>query len=190
MVPGSSHLGNVGLTFDDGPHPEYTPRILATLDRFNAKAVFFLQGDQAEKHPELVKQIFETGHQLGNHAYNHPHLRELSATQYIAEVENTQTLLDQIVGQSLPKLFRPPYGELGFNVTPRLMVKGYRHILWSHDSRDSFIKDASELTNHVKSFQMNGGEILLFHDDYRRTVEILNELLLHWQELGCRTVLI
>jgi len=178
------------LTFDDGPHSEHTPRILASLDQFNAKAVFFLQGDQAEKHPEIVNQISAAGHQLGNHAYNHPHLRELSAKEYIAEVEATQTVLEEIVGHPLPKLFRPPYGELDLNVTPRLMAKGYRHILWSHDSRDSFIEQATELENHVKNFQISGGEILLFHDVYLRTVKILDELLRYWQELGCRSVLI
>jgi peptidoglycan/xylan/chitin deacetylase (PgdA/CDA1 family) len=167
----------VAMTFDDGPHPENTPRILDALDAHGARATFFLQGDSADQHPRMVREIVRRGHEVGNHGYAHLDARAVASADYVADVLHAQATIEDILGQALPRIFRPPYG----NVTPGSMLAllrlRFRFILWSLDSRDSFIRHAPALVDHVGQQRIEAGCIMLFHEDYGHTVEALAELI-------------
>jgi len=165
------------MTFDDGPHPENTPRILDALDAHHARATFFLQGNMADRHPQIVREIARRGHEIGNHGYAHYDARVLARRAYVADVLRAQAAIEDILGQPLPRIFRPPFG----NVTPGSMLallrQRFRFIFWSLDSCDSFIEGAPALVDHVGRQPIDAGCIMLFHDDYARTAEALAQLI-------------
>ncbi|EKD82177.1 MAG: chitin deacetylase, partial [uncultured bacterium] len=97
------------LTFDDGPHPRTTPKVLEILRQRNIKAIFFVLGLQAAKYPALVKQIHDEGHLIGNHSYSHKNLAQLSEEGLRGELNRTSRLIESITG-SKPAYLRPPYG--------------------------------------------------------------------------------
>lgn len=167
----------IALTFDDGPHPEHTPRILDILASHAARATFFVQGVEAEKYPELVRRVHAAGHEIGNHGYAHLDARRVPLAEYLADADRAHRTLEAITGKPLPGLFRPPYG----NLTPRslaaLVLRGSRIVLWSADLNDSFIHAAPELVAHVRALALQPGQILLLHEDYAHTVEALPEIL-------------
>ena len=100
----------VYLSFDDGPHPEHTPRLLELLRKHGAKATFFLIGDQAEKHPDIVRRIVEEGHTIGNHSMTHPRLSRLSAREQLADIARADAVLERFNGRKR-QMFRPPNGR-------------------------------------------------------------------------------
>lgn len=178
----------VAMTFDDGPHPENTPRILDVLDAHDAHATFFVQGEMADRHPQIVREIARRGHQIGNHGYAHQDARAVASRAYVEDVLRAQTTIENILGQALPRIFRPPFG----NVAPRSMLALLRDrfcfVFWSFDSRDSFIAQAPALVEHVRRQRIGPGCIMLFHDDYRHTAEALAELIGIVKERGMSLV--
>lgn len=165
------------LTFDDGPHPANTPLILAALESAGARATFFLQGQEAQRHPALVRNIHEAGHQVANHAFLHRDARRIPARAFIDEVMRTQALLCDIVQCDLARDFRPPYGTITPATFVGLARRGFRFVLWSKDSRDSYVKDAALLVSSVSELEINHGDIVLFHEDYAQTAAALPAIL-------------
>ncbi len=149
----------VYLTFDDGPIPESTPFILDTLERFDAKATFFMVGDNVRKFPDLYQRVVDAGHRIGNHTYNHMGgLRHLTYT-YLANTEKANELLDT-------DLFRPPHGWMRweqYEVLRRL----YQVVMWDVVTRDySRRMTASDVVRNVKRYTRNGS-IITFHDSLK-----------------------
>ena len=183
MLPGlvlirqNSAPHNIALTFDDGPHPQNTPRILDILDAGKATATFFIQGNIAEDHPSLVRDIAARGHQIGNHGYSHLDARHSSLRAYVEETIQAQDVLQNILGQRIEKIFRPPYGNITGSSFLMLAGRGFRFVFWSVDSQDSFIREPSALMAHIDSLPITGGDILLLHEDYTHTVESLPRIL-------------
>src|SRR6202048_3262905 len=105
---GGKPRGKLLLTFDDGPDPKWTPRVLDALDRAPARAAFFVIGENAEAHPELVRREMQAGHVVGNHTYSHPDLSRVSPLRFDLELNVTERLLEWVTGTH-PRLFRPPY---------------------------------------------------------------------------------
>jgi peptidoglycan/xylan/chitin deacetylase (PgdA/CDA1 family) len=167
----------VALTFDDGPDPRHTTKLLEILGREGARGAFFLQGNQAEKHPALVREIHAGGHELGNHGYSHRRPGEIGTAAYVEEVLRTQAVLEDCVGERVAPLFRPPYGAMSVRTFMGLSKRGFRFVHWSVDSGDSFITDAGELTAHFAKLPVRAGDILLFHEDQAQTVEALPAML-------------
>ena len=118
MTHGPADCGAVCLTFDDGPHPEYTPRLLDLLSRLGVRATFFLVGQEAERFPSIVRQIAEEGHVVGNHTYEHREATLISSESFLAEVLRASDYLGELSGQKVD-LFRPPHGRL---TIPKLLV--------------------------------------------------------------------
>jgi peptidoglycan/xylan/chitin deacetylase (PgdA/CDA1 family) len=104
----------LALTFDDGPDPQYTPRILEALRKHGAKATFFLIGERAEQEPALVRQILADGHELANHSHSHPDFERLPLRRAMQEISRTTAMIEAIQG-SRCRLFRPPKGKLCLN---------------------------------------------------------------------------
>ena len=111
LVRGPREPGALYLSFDDGPHPEHTPRLLDLLARHGARASFFLVGQRVEQHPALVERIVAEGHALGNHSYSHPMFRRLGLRAQLDEVERTDRLLAAFDRRG-PHRFRPPRGDV------------------------------------------------------------------------------
>lgn len=177
LVRGRSSTGNVALTFDDGPHPENTPRLLDVLDAARATATFFVQGKAAEQYPALLRAMDARGHRIGNHGYAHLDARASRPDAYVGDVQRAQHVLENILGRRTEKLFRPPYGNITVPSFLALARRGFRFVFWSVDSRDSFIREAPALAAHVESLAIAGGDILLFHEDYGHTIESLPRIL-------------
>jgi len=185
LLKGQSSKQSVAVTFDDGPHPEYTQPILDILDNAGATATFFLQGKEAGKYPQLVRNILARGHQIGNHGYAHLDAKRVSRGEYIAEVNRAHDVLQNTVGTKIEKIFRPPYGNITGPAFISLALAGYRFVFWSVDSRDSFIRSAPELIAHIGAIKIVAGDILLFHEDYAHTVAALPNIL---QSLNSRAL--
>lgn len=166
------------LTFDDGPHPDQTPAILDILAEHDALASFFLSGTAVEKTPTLVTRILAAGHALGNHGYLHQRPDAIGRKAYLAGITRTQLLLEDIAGAPLPRLFRPPFGTLSLSTMPGILARGYRIIMWNHDSMDSFIRDDEQLLSIAAcKFTHLDSVIILCHDDQPQTVNLLPQLL-------------
>ena len=114
----------VYLTFDDGPIPEATPFILDVLDRYNAKATFFMVGDNAAKYPHLLKEVRNRGHRIGNHTHNHVKGISMSAWKYLANVKQAEEILRS------DHLFRPPHGWMGLVKYRTMRYLGWRIVMW------------------------------------------------------------
>lgn len=168
---GKTKEKKIALTFDDGPNEAYTERILNILEREGIKAVFFVNGEPAEKHPELIRLIHEKGHSVGNHSYRHA---KDADTRH--GIEKTGEILKNILGIA-PAFFRPPWGKVTFKSINYCRANKIRIILWSLDSEDYKINDARELVSSMAKRGISSGDIVLFHDDYAHTAEALPEII-------------
>ena len=174
----------VYLTFDDGPHPEHTPRLLRLLARHDAHATFFLLGDRATRHQELVKTIVAAGHSLGNHSYTHPSFIDISMRRQLEEINRTERILEQLDGRCRHP-FRPPSGRPTLGTIVLCLLRSHPMALWTHDSCD-FALESGEVVEKLSGEQIAPGDILLFHDDGATGLDALEILLPHWRNKGLR----
>ena len=173
------------LTFDDGPHPINTLKIQDILNEKNIKATFFAQGCLVDLHPEIIATVASHGHQIANHGYEHVSCKELSVMDYIENTQKTELSISRALGfNGSNKIFRPPYGCWSLPTLIRLLIKGYRFIMWSVDSCDSSINTQEELSDYIRSLAIDSGDILLFHDDYDHTLLALPSILEHLTNKG------
>lgn len=154
--------GAVALTFDDGPDPLYTPKVLKLLRYADIKATFFVVGSKVVRHPEIVAQIVAEGHTVGNHSYTHRNMTTLSAEQIALEIDMTQDAIEQACGVR-PHLMRPPRG-LGSPELYRLLAERDMTLaLWSKSSQDWLQPTPSGIVAALGK-AVQAGDILLFHD--------------------------
>ena len=154
----------VYLTFDDGPIPEVTPKVLEILKHYGVKATFFMVGENIDKHPEVYRQVVEAGHTVGNHTYNHLKGWNDSTEEYLVNVDK------------FPKetrLFRPPYGKATWTQRRALHQKGYTLIYWDILTRDYNAKITPE--HMLRNIQRNTrpGSIINFHDSLKSNERML-----------------
>lgn len=169
----------VALTFDDGPHPVYTPMMLDVLKEKNVKATFFLLGEQVEKYPEIVKRMSEEGHLIGNHSYKHERLSKLSDVQACAQVNRTNELIYNITGK-YPEYIRPPFGEWKKHLDcSTSMIE----ILWDLDTLDWSSQNKAKIVNKVVT-NVEEDDIILMHDGYESTVSATKEIIDTLQKEG------
>jgi peptidoglycan/xylan/chitin deacetylase (PgdA/CDA1 family) len=154
---------SIHLTFDDGPHPIATPFILQELKRRGIKATFFLLGQNVQKFPDLVRQIHEDGHQIGNHSLSHTNLLLKSKKCVQAEILGASTILQKTIGAH-SSFFRPPYGYFDWRTMNVLRFLGMTCVLWNVDSKDYKLKSAVDISRRV-IMKTGKGSILLFHDN-------------------------
>jgi peptidoglycan/xylan/chitin deacetylase (PgdA/CDA1 family) len=166
----------VAITFDDGPSPTYTPRILRILSRRHAKASFLMTGSEASAHPMLVKRVARAGHGIGGHTWNHVDLRGLSATEFSREVDRTNALLARLPDPDrMIRCVRPPYGAYDSTVVARLGERHIRTTMWSIDPQDWRRPGTNSIVSNVLS-NLSPGAIVLLHDgggDRSQTVAAL-----------------
>jgi peptidoglycan/xylan/chitin deacetylase (PgdA/CDA1 family) len=124
----------IALTFDDGPDPANTPKILDILQRHNVKATFFVEGQKADDYPYLIWREYQEGHMVGNHSYTHPRLATLSSAEVEKELRDTNTAITS-VGVPQPNLFRPPSGSTDAQVKSIAATLGMTQTLWAKTQR-------------------------------------------------------
>ena len=171
---------DVYLTFDDGPIPEVTPKVLAILDKYQVKATFFMVGENIDKHPEVFEQVVRAGHSIGNHTYNHLKGWRTSHEEYMANVTKWENAFNRqsIVNRqsSNRQLFRPPYGKAWFGQRYALHKRGYRLIYWDILTRDydHSVTPQEMLANIQRNTRP--GSIINFHDSLKSNERMLTVL--------------
>ena len=164
----------VHLTFDDGPNPEISPKILDILKKHEQKATFFCKGKNIKKYPELARQIINQGHTIGNHSYSHSYYFDFFGTEkVISELEKTNKLIKDITGEDC-KIFRPPYGVTNPNIAKAVKKLDLQVIGWQIRSLDT-VKNKNHILKRLK--KAKPGDIILLHDTKKHTPEILDEFL-------------
>lgn len=176
LVQGPPSSRSVGLTFDDGPHPEHTPRLLDVLKDHGVPATFFLIGRHAEAHPEIVARIVAEGHAIGGHSYEHGPPDQVSARRLLEEVRRTADLLAGPLGHPT-RLFRPPHGKLTLAKLWGLWRAGQSVILWNVDPKDFAGRTSGEVHDRLRARPPRGGDIVLLHDNHPHAAAVLPEFI-------------
>jgi peptidoglycan/xylan/chitin deacetylase (PgdA/CDA1 family) len=149
----------VALTFDDGPDPESTPLFLHVLERYKAKATFFVVGERAAEYPELIKIIVKNGHEVGNHSWDHTSFTKMNWFQQVKQLQKCQRLLDS----NGTRLLRPPFGHQNAQSSLVASILGYRVIGWSATADDWYGCSADAIIKNLQDV-VTPGRIVLFHD--------------------------
>ena len=153
----------VALTFDDGPDPVFTPRILEILARFGARATFFTIGKQAEQHPEIIRAMANAGHEVGNHTYRHRPLWLLLPRQTREEIDRGAQVLTTILGRP-PRYFRPPWGQLNWQAVRHSTRVQQRRVLWSLRAEGWLPLAGPETIVRLVAERIHPGAIIGLHD--------------------------
>ena len=173
---GNRSTHQIALTFDDGPEPEYTIPLLDLLKEYHIPATFFVIGEKAERHPDLLKRMVAEGHVIGNHSFTHSEPRETSTQMFMDEIHKTRQLIEEISNKPC-SLMRPPKGELTLRKIYQLWKTNQAVALWSVDSKDYLMHTSEEAINWAKSYQSTPGDILLIHDDQPYVCSLVETLL-------------
>ncbi|MGG2081249.1 polysaccharide deacetylase family protein [Lysinibacillus pakistanensis] len=181
----------IALTFDDGPHKKYTPEILDVLSKYDAKATFFIVGENAEKNPELALRIHDENHELAIHTYTHPFKTNVS--NLIKEIKQTHATIYGITGYS-PVLFRPVEGQYTDAMIDAIHKEGYKVVMWSWhlDTFDWKSPGEKKIINTVLK-GAKPGSVVLFHDgggNREQTVRALKKVLPELEQQGYKFVTI
>ncbi len=164
------------LTFDDGPTPIITNKVLAILAEYNAKATFFCIGKNVDDNPELYQQLLKEGHAVGNHTYSHLKGWRTSNNEYLKDIKKTQDTLNTSLSNGSSNLFRPPYGKLKPSQGKLLQKLGYKIIMWDvlaidWDNEISKEEVLQNIVDHTES-----GSIVVLHDSVKASVNMLYAL--------------
>jgi peptidoglycan/xylan/chitin deacetylase (PgdA/CDA1 family) len=181
----------VALTFDDGPHPKGTPAVLDLLDGAGTRAIFFLAGEQVERHPGVAAEIARRGHEIAVHCHRHRVLLRLSEQAIHDDVQRAVMVIRDATGAD-PRLHRPPlgiYSPAGLRVTREL---GLEPLLWSRWGKDWRRWTTPERIAARATRELRDGDVILLHDadhysskgSWRRTVAALPEILRRVQPTG------
>jgi len=173
------------LTFDDGPKEEkMITSLIDTLDKHNAKAIFFVNGYRVKSHPELLKLIHERGQIVGNHAWDHEDLKKMSNAEAAKQVTDVQKIVKDTIGEE-PQFFRPPFGSGNDALKAAVKKNGMLYMTWSNGSLDwdKSTKDNPEKVIQNVLDQLNPGSNILMHE-LPWTVEALDELLTKLEKKG------
>lgn len=152
----------VALTFDDGPSPEWTPKILDELKKADIKATFFMLGEHVERYPQIARRVVEEGHEIGNHTYDHHVLIYYTTQELEREIRDCEKVIRDITGQTT-RYFRPPKAWLTMQEKKKIDGMGYRTVLWTLNSKDWVTFDGKYIVGYLLG-HIKPGDILLFHD--------------------------
>lgn len=175
----------VAITFDDGPHGQYTPEILDILDYYKIPATFFVIGTNADKYPEIVKREITSGHEIGSHTYYHRHISSMNIEELKDDLELNEQKIMELTGVR-PTLFRPPEGICNDSVKSAAREMGYSIIMWTVDTNDWQALPAKKIVQCVKK-NVSADSIILFHDYVSGdsgTPEALNEIIPYLLDSG------
>lgn len=177
---------SVAITFDDGPHPDYTEKILEIFAKENAKATFFVVGKMVANYPELAQEICWEGHQIASHTYDHLFLTELSPAQIIEQLEKTRKIIKEVCRVDT-YYFRPPGGHYSQKVIQIFSLLRYQMILWTLFPHDQAIENSDELTDSILS-QVKDKDVILLHSGVEITLQALPAIISQLKKRGFQLV--
>ncbi|WP_452232906.1 polysaccharide deacetylase family protein [Lacinutrix sp. MEBiC02595] len=179
----------IAITFDDGPNPEFTPKVLALLNTYNAKATFFCIGKEIEMHPETFKSIVEQGHTIGNHTYSHStKFGFFSVEEIVSELQQTNNIIKQQIGLEA-LLYRPTFGVTNPRIKRALQIIKLHSIGWNKRSLDTRNLSEKTILKRVTK-NLKKGDVILLHDTSDKTIAVLEQLLLFLQQQKITSVTI
>ncbi|MDT9722264.1 polysaccharide deacetylase family protein [Paenibacillus sp. ClWae2A] len=180
----------VAFTFDDGPHPVYTPQVLEIFRRAGGRATFFMIGQEMENHPEIAAEVHREGHEIANHTYTHPDLTKLTLEEAGEELQRAENLVQEVTGEPA-RCFRPPYFGVNDDILSLAAERGYRTIgSVNGDARDWDNPGVEHILERTRS-AVKPGSVLIFHDGYgdrSQTVEAVRVLVEELAGEGYRLV--
>jgi peptidoglycan/xylan/chitin deacetylase (PgdA/CDA1 family) len=169
-------FGNrIAITFDDGPNPGITDKVLEELKKRDLRSTFFVIGKRVSENPTLAKKIVEEGHEIANHSYTHPALGKMSDEAVREEISKTQEIIEKTTGQR-PVWFRPPYGSFRRSQGHLALQFGLGVALWSVDPRD-WARPGEDKIVHIVSSSTQAGAIILLHDLHQQTANCCGRIL-------------
>lgn len=169
----------IALTFDDGPHPVYTEKLLDGLKERGVHATFFVTGEHAEQHPEIIRRMKEEGHLIGNHTYGHVQLRTDNLNQFKEELRKTNKIIQDVTGEEVLYV-RPPYGSWDRSLEKELNMFP---VLWTIDPTDWSCLSAETVTDRVVR-KAKENAIILLHDYYGTSIEAALQIVDELQKEG------
>lgn len=172
-------IRKIALTFDDGPHPYFTEQLLDGLKERKVNVTFFVTGEHAELHPEVIKRMYEEGHLIGNHTYSHMQLKKGNRKKFKEELVQTNEIISNITGGEV-EFVRPPYGAWDKTFEEELNMFP---VLWTIDPLDWCSHNVSCITDTVVS-KAEENDIILMHDYYDTTVTAALKIVDELQEDG------
>ena len=184
LMRGNPASRAVALTFDDGPHPQYTPKLLAILAKYNVKATFFVVGKQVEVNPSLIKLEDAAGHQIANHTYHHVNLTRIPDDEVRVEWQACNDVVKAITGKTM-RFCRPPGGDYDADVIKAAQETGLITVLWTDDPGDYASPGDRVIETRVLDRISNGG-IILLHDGVQQTIDVLPQIIETLQRRGFR----
>ncbi|MFK7812842.1 MAG: polysaccharide deacetylase family protein [Maribacter sp.] len=177
----------IAITFDDGPHPEFTPKALALLKKYNAKATFFCIGEAVEKHPEILKRILAEGHLIGNHTYSHSKSFGFFNTEkVISELQQANRVIQKLTGNEM-LLYRPAFAVTNPMIERAVKRLNVSSIGWNVRSLDTTSRSEKMILKRITD-KVSKGDIILLHDTSQKTMNVLEQLLLFLQEKNLESV--
>lgn len=171
-------IRDIVFTFDDGPNPKTTPRLLDILAANDIKATFFVLGEKIKtaEGKKIVERAYKEGHVIGNHTFTHPNLRNLDPAKVKEEIKRTFDLLCEITGNCI--LFRPPYGSMSGDVQTVLSEFGLGSVLWNVDTMDWKLKTEGQWVDHaMEQIKAREDSLVLMHDIHASTVDNVEKLI-------------
>ena len=169
----------IALTFDDGPHPVYTPKILDLLEYYNVKATFFVVGQRVHGNEAILRRMIQDGDEIGNHTWSHPKLTRLSNKKIQKEVRDDQQIIMKSAGYEA-KLFRPPYGS--YNALTKKVI-GMPFILWTIDTLDWKNQKTDIIVQRIIR-KAGRGSIILLHDIHASALEVMKIIIPQLKKSG------
>lgn len=163
---GTEEAKKVAITFDDGPHPVCTEKLLQGLSERGVKATFFVTGERAEQNPKIIQRMQEEGHLIGNHTYSHLQLTAGNREQFKRELVKTNEVIQKITGSDV-EYVRPPYGCWDKSLEKELSMLP---VLWTVDPKDWCCQDAEKVAKRILQ-KVQDGDIILLHDSFDTSVE-------------------
>lgn len=169
----------IAITFDDGPHPFYTEQLLDGLKKRGVVATFFVTGEHAKLHPDIIKRMQEEGHLIGNHTYSHIQLGKNNRERFKDELVKTNELLLEITGEEV-QFVRPPYGSWDKSLETELTMLP---VLWTIDPMDWCSSNVSGIVKKVTA-KVKENSVILMHDEYSSSVTAALEIVDTLQKQG------
>lgn len=186
LIRGNSHEKILALTFDDGPHPIFTERLLALLKQESVKATFFVVGKMVERRPDLLKEIDAGGHLVGNHTFSHVTLTKIPQIEARAEYEACNDLVEDVIGKRM-RFCRPPGGDYDKHVVKAATEQGLTTVLWTDDPGD-YANPGTHVIESKTLKRLSNGGIILLHDGVQQTLDVLPQIIDYAKKEGFKFV--
>ncbi len=193
----TSDTASVALTFDDGPHPRGTPAVLEVLREAQARATFFLVGEQVDRNASLAAEIVAAGHSIALHGHRHRNVLRLTPGQFAEDLERGMTTICDRTGVA-PTVYRPPYGIFSTAGLEIVRRRGLRSLLWSRWGHDWRARTTAQAITAEVTTGLRGGDVLLLHDadhysapgSWKRTAAALPHVIAAVEAAGLRAIAI